>query len=50
MTSLFGVAGGFFVLFLLGEVPRIREDIWSHVPIIGGYFRRETPPEDNPFG
>ncbi|KAG8624193.1 hypothetical protein KVT40_009169 [Elsinoe batatas] len=43
-----GVAG-VFALFLFGEVPKVRNDILSKLPIIGDYYIRETPPEDNPF-
>jgi hypothetical protein len=45
----FGVSAGIFALFFLGEVPRVRNDILSKVPVIGDYFIREIPPEDNPF-
>ena len=47
IASGFGVAGGIFALFFFGEVPRVRKDILQHVPIIGPYFIREIPPEDN---
>ena len=43
-----GVAG-VFALFFFGEVPRVRKDILSKVPVIGSYFVREIAPEDNPF-
>lgn len=36
-------------LFFFSEVPRVREDIMRKVPILGDYFIREIPPEDNPF-
>ena len=40
---------GVFALFFFDEVPRVREDILRKVPIIGNYFVREIPDEDNPF-
>lgn len=49
MAGLFGGAAGIFALFFFGEIPRVRKDILEKVPIIGPYFHRETPPEDNPF-
>ncbi len=45
----FGVAAGTFAIFFFGEIPRVRKDILQKVPIIGDYFVREIPPEDNPF-
>ena len=45
----FGVAAGTFALFFFGEVPKVRNDILSKMPIIGPYYIREIPPEDNPF-
>ncbi|PNS13888.1 hypothetical protein CAC42_1379 [Sphaceloma murrayae] len=49
MAAGFGGVAGFFALFFFGEVPKVRNDILSKVPIIGDYFVREIPPEDNPF-
>ncbi|GAB7340576.1 hypothetical protein MBLNU457_6989t1 [Dothideomycetes sp. NU457] len=43
-----GVAG-IFALFFFGEVPKVRKDILSKVPVIGGYFIREIPADENPF-
>ena len=45
----FGVSAGIFGLFFFGEVPKVRNDILSKMPVIGDYFVREIPPEDNPF-
>ena len=45
----FGVSAGIFAIFFLGEVPKVRNDILVKAPIIGPYFVREVPPEDNPF-
>ena len=47
--SGFGVAAGIFALFFFGEVPKVRKDILTHLPVIGDYFVHEIPPEDNPF-
>lgn len=49
MAGAFGVAAGIFALLFFDEVPRVREDILRKVPVVGGYFVRETPPEDDPF-
>lgn len=45
----FGAVAGIFALFFFGEVPKVRKDILQNVPILGSYFVREIPPEDNPF-
>jgi hypothetical protein len=49
MAGAFGVSAGIFALFFFDEVPRVRQDILRKVPIIGNYFVREVPPEDDPF-
>jgi len=49
IASGFGIAAGCFALFFFGEIPRVRTDILSKVPVIGPYWVREVPPEDNPF-
>ncbi|PVH99621.1 hypothetical protein DM02DRAFT_672513 [Periconia macrospinosa] len=49
LAAGFGGVAGFFALFFFSEVPRVREDIMRKVPILGDYFIREIPPEDNPF-
>ncbi|CAI6330111.1 unnamed protein product [Periconia digitata] len=49
LAAGFGGVAGFFALFFFSEVPRVREDIMRKVPILGDYFVREIPPEDNPF-
>lgn len=45
----FGVSAGIFAVFFFGDVPKVRNDILTNVPVIGDYFVREVPPEDNPF-
>ena len=45
----FGVSAGIFAIFFFGEVPKVRNDILAKMPVIGDYFVREIPPEDNPF-
>jgi hypothetical protein len=45
----FGVSAGIFAIFFFGEIPKVRTDILQKMPIIGPYFVREIPPEDNPF-
>jgi hypothetical protein len=49
MLATFGAATGIFALFFFAEIPRVRKDIVEKIPIIGGYFHKEVPPEDNPF-
>lgn len=49
MAAGFGTAAGIFAVFFFGEVPKVRKDILSKVPLIGDHFIREVPPEDNPF-
>lgn len=45
----FGVVAGVFALFFFSEVPKVRNDIMQKLPLVGDYFRRDIPPEDNPF-
>ncbi|KAF2463662.1 uncharacterized protein BDR25DRAFT_307689 [Lindgomyces ingoldianus] len=45
----FGGVAGIFALFFFSEVPRVRIDIMQKIPVIGDYFVKEIPPEDNPF-
>lgn len=45
----FAGAAGIFALFFFAEVPKVRDDIVTKIPIIGDHFRKEIPPEDNPF-
>ena len=49
MAAGFGAVAGGFALFFLSDVPRVRVDIMEQIPVIGSYFHREVPPEDNPF-
>ena len=37
------------LIFVLNKVPKVRSDILSKLPVVGEYFVREVPPEDNPF-
>ena len=49
MAATFAAATGIFALFFFAEVPRVRIDIVEKIPVIGSYFKKEIPPEDNPF-
>ncbi|KAF2154741.1 hypothetical protein K461DRAFT_266117 [Myriangium duriaei CBS 260.36] len=49
MAAGFGIAAGIFAVFFFGEVPKVRKDILSKLPVIGDNFIREVAPEDNPF-
>ncbi|KAF2726933.1 hypothetical protein EJ04DRAFT_517565 [Polyplosphaeria fusca] len=49
MAAGFGGVAGFFALWFFAEVPRVRDDIITKVPILGDYFVKEVAPEDNPF-
>jgi len=42
-----GVATGVFLIFFLGEVPRVRNDILRRFPFLDSYFDRTPAPEDN---
>lgn len=48
-AAAFGAVGGAVVLYFLADVPRIRKDIMQKIPLLGDYFVKEIPPEDNPF-
>jgi hypothetical protein len=37
------------LLLFMEEVPPVRRDIFEKLPIIGGYWKREVAPEDNPY-
>lgn len=47
--GLFAAALGLGALFFVSDVPRVRIDIMEKLPIIGDHFKKEVPPEDNPF-
>ncbi|OAT11869.1 hypothetical protein BDBG_17587 [Blastomyces gilchristii SLH14081] len=49
IATAFGATAGIFAVFFFGEVPRVRKDILMNIPVIGGYWERSIPPEDNPF-
>jgi hypothetical protein len=49
MGAAYGGVAGLFALFFFAEVPRVSQDIMQKVPILGSYFVKEIPPEDNPF-
>jgi len=49
MAATFGVATGIAVVFFGEEIPPMRRDILERLPIIGSYWNRDIPPEDNPF-
>ncbi|OCK76376.1 hypothetical protein K432DRAFT_385491 [Lepidopterella palustris CBS 459.81] len=48
-AGAFGGVAGIFLIFFFSDLPRVRKDIMQKVPVIGDYFVREIPPEDNPF-
>ncbi|KAL2364868.1 hypothetical protein RJZ56_002215 [Blastomyces dermatitidis] len=47
IATAFGATAGIFAVFFFGEVPRVRKDILMNIPVIGGYWERSIPPEDN---
>ncbi len=49
MATAFGIAAGAGLLLFLDGIPKVQRDILQKVPIVGGYFIHEVPPEDNPF-
>lgn len=46
-----GFAGalGITAVFFFAEIPRMSQDVMQNIPILGDYFVKEIPPEDNPF-
>ncbi|PGH27042.1 hypothetical protein AJ80_01227 [Polytolypa hystricis UAMH7299] len=50
LATGFGVSLGLFAVFFFGEVPRVREDILMKVPVIGNYWERSIPEQDNLWG
>ena len=49
VAGALGLAAGVGAVFFLDSVPKVKDDILSKLPFIGGYFVTEIPPEDNPF-
>ncbi|EME85800.1 uncharacterized protein MYCFIDRAFT_88444 [Pseudocercospora fijiensis CIRAD86] len=49
VAGALGLAAGVGAIFFLDSVPKVKHDILSKLPFIGGYFVTEIPPEDNPF-
>jgi hypothetical protein len=47
IASGFGITAGLFALYFFGEVPRVRKDILTKTPVVGGYWERSIPAEDN---
>jgi hypothetical protein len=48
-AGYFGAATGIFLFFMFAEIPRVSKDIAEKIPILGAWFHKEIPPEDNPF-
>lgn len=46
---MFGAAFGIMGVFFIADIPRFRIDVMEKLPMIGPYFHKEVPPEDNPF-
>jgi ubiquinol-cytochrome-c reductase complex QCR10 subunit len=49
MGAGFGVATGIALLLFMEDIPVVRRDIFLNIPIIGKYWEKTVPPEDNPF-
>ena len=47
IASTFGVSAGVFLIFFLGEVPRVRNDVLRQFPFLDQYYDRRIAPEDN---
>lgn len=47
MAGAFTVSAGVFLVFFMGEVPRVRNDILRQFPFLDTYFDRSVAPEDN---
>ncbi|KAH8804933.1 ubiquinol-cytochrome-c reductase complex subunit-domain-containing protein [Xylogone sp. PMI_703] len=45
----FGSAAGVFALFFFSDIPRVRKDILTKIPVVGSYWVKEVHPADNPF-
>jgi len=45
----FSAATAIALLFFMEDIPPVRRDIFQKIPIIGSYWDRTVPPEDNPF-
>ena len=43
----FGGVAGFFALFFFTDIPRVRKDIVTKIPIIGQHYVKEVPASDN---
>jgi hypothetical protein len=49
MAAGMGAAAVIYVLFLAEEIPSVSRDILQKIPLVGDYWVKEVPPEDNPF-
>lgn len=47
IASTFGVSAGVFLVFFLGEIPRVRNDVLRQFPFLDQYYDRRIAPEDN---
>ncbi|KAI5783888.1 ubiquinol-cytochrome-c reductase complex subunit-domain-containing protein [Peziza echinospora] len=46
----FGAVAGFTALFFLEGIPRVQQDVFQKIPILGDYWtNRQLPASDNPF-
>ncbi|KAI0872706.1 ubiquinol-cytochrome-c reductase complex subunit-domain-containing protein [Hypoxylon argillaceum] len=48
-SGAFGGVALFAVIFFGSGIPKVKQDILQHLPIIGGSFIKEIPASDNPF-
>ncbi|KAL8702592.1 MAG: hypothetical protein Q9201_004224 [Fulgogasparrea decipioides] len=43
----FSLVGATMLLYFFSEVPKVRTDIMQKIPLVGDYYIKEIPPEDN---
>jgi hypothetical protein len=47
--AMYGAPAAVGVLLFANGIPRVQRDILQKIPILGGFFRKEVHPADNPF-
>jgi len=47
--TLWGASAGVAVVFFADSITRLRNDVYSKLPVIGSYYDDSVDPEDTPF-
>ncbi|KAK6708848.1 hypothetical protein SNK03_009680 [Fusarium graminearum] len=47
--AMYGAPAAVGVMLFANGIPRVQRDILQKIPVLGGFFRKEVHPADNPF-